>query len=290
MKFLQIILVIFLLSSCADPAKEIIGGWQRVRGVHHGEEEVVGDYGSYPIEFKPDGQLIHRTAESDFKILSSVLYRLNMDSSFIEIKEHKSYSSESDYTRVYFELDGDVLLLKQSKLYYAFYVREGSDSTIWQEVRTRELDLLPRNEKRDVRDNLVEDNNEFWLSQQASRARYPFQIQFHPVAVAFQFLNGQTYEYRSYMSSDSTIVMIWPPDQYAKTLDLQFDTTLSNYLRTMLIEGTDPPQKGADFATFILKDRNTFEVHYNYPEWVAGVNRLAGDSLFPNYVRFAGRK
>ena len=60
MKFVRIIFLIFLLSSCSDPAKEIIGRWKPVGIVSLGEELDLSNDRTYMLEFKPVRRLIPR--------------------------------------------------------------------------------------------------------------------------------------------------------------------------------------------------------------------------------------
>lgn len=276
MKSWMLLLPMLLLYSCSSEVDDILGTWNFITRVEQGEVDERSEEYSWQIEFLPEG-VLRFSDDSTRTALIRRTYRVLNDTIIIYTERMVFDGIVTDTSKYRFDVQEDVLLIEQSKLYYSRFVRADADEAAFTAAQAEPIPLLARNKTRDIRDYISCAQMIYWRPLQKDSTPYLLSIQLEPEQLNYNFDGKESRHYKMYVTSDSTLNVLW--DYYVDFAWMdRADTALDRLLEA---QGTLLPQPDKIFATYRLNNDSVISVHYNYPGWVNEVNVAADDSLFP---------
>ena len=276
MRLFALLVFSFCLCACRSPKEEIGGRWRAVRFIERGQEVFFSDQETLEVEFFQDGKIITLENGLNHNKHDSISFEIGKDSIFISRKRLvlDGYLNEKEKYR--YSLEGEILKLQSSDLYYTIYLRSTADSSLIKEILKEKIPLLKRNTQKDIRNHM----SRMWKPKQSDSSKIKVGVSLTEIDINYSF-NNCTYYYRNRLTSDSTIVLIW---NYGNLdVNRMEDSSNLDFLDESFAE-TVYPSEGERFATYTLVNKQTLFVEYHFPEWTKKINLEAKDSIFPSYL------
>lgn len=113
-----------------------------------------------------------------------------------------------------------------------------------------------------------------WKAANADTSQWYLRVDFHDEYLTYWYHGQCVYSYFTQSKSD-TIQMLWTWKKDC-LLDMDF---LERYNGS-----TDRPTSGEVFADYCIENDSTVRVRYAFPEWIATINKMERDSIFPQFL------